>query len=154
LQYQRQLRGWSLKRVADEISTLCIQRSGKRPGINGNMVDEWERGVKKPSPFYQEMLCLLLWRGLAVTQRSWQLAGHGDSQLPTRFWAAAIEAEAESGIGNLRSCQMRWILPMASSISRTSRRPGSASMERYYLPCVEPAPLGSLNQRFKKRGTV
>jgi hypothetical protein len=59
LRYQRQLRGWSLQRVADEIGTLCIERTGRRPGINGDMVGEWERGVKKPSPLYREMLCLL-----------------------------------------------------------------------------------------------
>jgi transcriptional regulator with XRE-family HTH domain len=59
LRYQRQLRGWSLQRVADEIRTLCIERTNRRPGINGDMVGEWERGVKKPGPFYREMLCLL-----------------------------------------------------------------------------------------------
>lgn len=59
LRYQRRIRGWSLRRVADGIATLCIERTGKRPGVNADMVGEWERGVKKPSPFYQEMLCLL-----------------------------------------------------------------------------------------------
>jgi len=59
LRYQRQLRGWSLQRVADEIRTLCLERTNRRPGINGDMVGEWERGVKKPGPFYREMLCLL-----------------------------------------------------------------------------------------------
>jgi hypothetical protein len=59
LRYQRRIRGWSLQRVADGIAALCIERSGRRPGVNGDMVGEWERGVKRPSPFYQEMLCLL-----------------------------------------------------------------------------------------------
>src|SRR5579883_1790784 len=59
LRYQRRIRGWSLRRVADGIAALCIERTGKRPGVNADMVGEWERGVKKPSPFYQEMLCLL-----------------------------------------------------------------------------------------------
>lgn len=59
LRHQRQLRGWSLQRAADEIGALCIERTGKRPGVNGDMVGEWERGVKKPGPFYREMLCLL-----------------------------------------------------------------------------------------------
>lgn len=59
LRYQRRIRGWSLQRVADGIALLCVEHSGKRPGVNGDMVGEWERGVKKPSPFYQEMLCLL-----------------------------------------------------------------------------------------------
>jgi transcriptional regulator with XRE-family HTH domain len=59
LRYQRRMRGWSLQRVADGIATLCIERTGKRPGVNADMVGEWERGVKRPSPFYQEMLCLL-----------------------------------------------------------------------------------------------
>jgi transcriptional regulator with XRE-family HTH domain len=59
LRYQRRIRGWSLQRVADGIAALCIERTGKRPGVNADMVGEWERGVKRPSPFYQEMLCLL-----------------------------------------------------------------------------------------------
>lgn len=59
LRHQRQLRGWSLQRVADKIRDLCSEHTGKWPGINGDMVGEWERGVKKPGPFYREMLCLL-----------------------------------------------------------------------------------------------
>jgi len=49
LRYQRLMRGWSLRRVAD----------GKAPGVNSDMVGEWERGVKLPSPYYREKLCLL-----------------------------------------------------------------------------------------------
>jgi transcriptional regulator with XRE-family HTH domain len=57
LRYQRLLRGWSLQRVANEIRTLGIAENGREPGVNSDMVGEWERGVKKPSPFYQEKLC-------------------------------------------------------------------------------------------------
>jgi transcriptional regulator with XRE-family HTH domain len=59
LRYQRLLHGWSLQRVADEVRALGRAENGREPGVNGDMVGEWERGVKKPSPFYQEKLCLL-----------------------------------------------------------------------------------------------
>ncbi len=57
LRYQRLLRGWSLRRVATEIKALCRALDNKEPGCNADMVGEWERGVKKPSPYYQEKLC-------------------------------------------------------------------------------------------------
>ncbi len=59
LRYRRLLRGWSLQHVADEICALCVSQTGKRPGCNADMVGEWERGVKVPSPYYREKLCLL-----------------------------------------------------------------------------------------------
>lgn len=59
LRYQRLMRGWSLQRTADGIVELSLKQDGKRPGVNGDMVGEWERGVKVPSPFYREKLCLL-----------------------------------------------------------------------------------------------
>jgi transcriptional regulator with XRE-family HTH domain len=36
---------------------------------------------------------------------AWKLALRGDSSLPTRYWAAAVEAETEAGVGNLVACQ-------------------------------------------------
>ena len=58
LRWQRQQRGWSLQRVADEIRRLC-ERDGRRVGITAHMVGTWERGNKKPSPLYREKLCVL-----------------------------------------------------------------------------------------------
>jgi tetratricopeptide (TPR) repeat protein len=58
LRRQRQQRGWSLQRVADEIRLLC-ERDGRRVGITAHMVGTWERGNKKPSPLYREKLCVL-----------------------------------------------------------------------------------------------
>jgi tetratricopeptide (TPR) repeat protein/transcriptional regulator with XRE-family HTH domain len=58
LRRQRQQRGWSLQRVADEIRRLC-ERDGRRVGITAHMVGTWERGNKKPSPLYREKLCVL-----------------------------------------------------------------------------------------------
>ncbi len=47
LQYQRELRGWSQRKVAEEVGT-----TEKR-------VSAWERGESMPAPFYQERLCKL-----------------------------------------------------------------------------------------------
>ena len=65
LRRQRLLRGWSLQRVADEICALAVS-DGRMPGVSAAMVSCWEMGKKKPSPFYQERLCLIY--GLAADQ--------------------------------------------------------------------------------------
>src|SRR5512132_4042210 len=58
LRRQRLRRGWSLQRVADELQKICEQE-GRRVGVTASMVGKWERGFKRPSPFYQENLCSL-----------------------------------------------------------------------------------------------
>jgi tetratricopeptide (TPR) repeat protein len=52
LRRQRELRGWSHRRVAEELEKLGGSTDSKQVG-------KWERGVAKPSPFYQERLCTL-----------------------------------------------------------------------------------------------
>src|ERR1017187_1487806 len=59
----RQERGWSLQRVADELQVLAqTEDENRMPGVNTNMVGTWERGSKKPSPYYQALLCTLYHR--------------------------------------------------------------------------------------------
>jgi transcriptional regulator with XRE-family HTH domain len=58
LRRQRLQRGWSLQRVADELQKLS-EHEGRRVGVTASMVGKWERGFKRPSPFYQEKLCCL-----------------------------------------------------------------------------------------------
>lgn len=65
LRRQRLLRGWSLQRVVDEICALSGP-DGRIPGVSAAMVSCWEMGKKKPSPFYQERLCMIY--GLAADQ--------------------------------------------------------------------------------------
>lgn len=45
LRYHRQLRGWSQRRLAEEI------------GTTEDVVSRWERGERKTSPYYCEKLC-------------------------------------------------------------------------------------------------
>ncbi len=47
LRRERQLRGWTQQRVASVI------------GTSEDVVSRWERGERKPSPFFQEQLCVL-----------------------------------------------------------------------------------------------
>jgi len=47
LRRERQLRGWSQQKVARLVET------------SEDVVSRWERGERKPSPFYQEKFCLL-----------------------------------------------------------------------------------------------
>lgn len=65
LRHQRLLRGWSLQRVVNEICALP-EHDRRIPGVSAAMISCWEMGKKKPSPFYQERLCLIY--GLAADQ--------------------------------------------------------------------------------------
>ncbi len=47
LRRERQLRGWSQQKVASLVET------------SEDVVSRWERGERKPSPFYQEKFCVL-----------------------------------------------------------------------------------------------
>jgi transcriptional regulator with XRE-family HTH domain len=47
LRYEREIRGWSQKRVADQL------------GTSEDTVSRWERGERKPDAYYREKLCLL-----------------------------------------------------------------------------------------------
>ncbi len=62
LRYHRQLRGWSIDDVADELCKLAGSLEEPAPGVNGNMVSRWERGVRSPRPRYVRLLCRLFER--------------------------------------------------------------------------------------------
>jgi transcriptional regulator with XRE-family HTH domain len=47
LRRERQLRGWSQQKIAELV------------GTSEDVVSRWERGERKPSPFYQEKFCVL-----------------------------------------------------------------------------------------------
>lgn len=58
LRYQRLLRGWSQKELADIICTFCQENEG-RPGLTQKTISRWENGKCKPSLYYQKRLCQL-----------------------------------------------------------------------------------------------
>jgi len=55
----REERGWTQQEVADQISRLAWLRRREHVGVNADMVAKWERGEKRPSPRYRELLSLL-----------------------------------------------------------------------------------------------
>ena len=55
----REERGWTQQDVADQVARLAWLRRHERAGVNADMVAKWERGEKRPSPRYRELLCLL-----------------------------------------------------------------------------------------------
>ncbi len=61
LRRQRELRGWSQARLAEELLNCCEEdpRPSARGEINAKMIGAWERGEHVPSPYYQEKLRLL-----------------------------------------------------------------------------------------------
>jgi transcriptional regulator with XRE-family HTH domain len=55
----REQRGWTQKEVADQVSRMAWLRRHERVGVNADMIAKWERGDKKPSPRYRELLSLV-----------------------------------------------------------------------------------------------
>ena len=66
-------------------------------------VDLWASALVRSSflPLYEERYD----DALPFLRQAQRLVQQGDSSLSTRYWAAAVEAEAESGVGNLVACQ-------------------------------------------------
>ena len=106
--------------------------------------------------------------GLPLLKESRNLARRGDSELPTRFWVAAVEAE--SGLGDLTACQnaldramgvlsqkeasLAWVRFEGSRLS-TLRGACYVRLERPNLavPALEEA-LGQTTRPGRKRGMV
>src|ERR1035437_9076368 len=55
----REERGWTQQEVAEQVSRLAWLRRREHVGVNADMVAKWERGEKRPSPRYRDLLCLL-----------------------------------------------------------------------------------------------
>ena len=66
-------------------------------------VDLWASALVRSSflPLYEERYD----DALPFLRQAQRLVQQGDSSLSTRYWAAAVEAEAESGVGNFVACQ-------------------------------------------------
>ena len=56
--YRRRL-DLTQEQVAEELARLAWQHFGARVGVDAQMVSKWERGEKRPSRFYRQLLCLL-----------------------------------------------------------------------------------------------
>jgi len=57
-EYRRRL-DLTQDQVADELRRLAWEHFGVRVGVDAQMVSKWERGEKRPSRFYRQLLCLL-----------------------------------------------------------------------------------------------
>ncbi|HET9894629.1 MAG TPA: helix-turn-helix transcriptional regulator [Streptosporangiaceae bacterium] len=55
----REQRGWTQHEVAEQVGRMAWLRRHERVGVNADMVAKWERGEKKPSPLYRELLSLV-----------------------------------------------------------------------------------------------
>jgi transcriptional regulator with XRE-family HTH domain len=97
LRQARLQRGWSLQRVVDGLDLL----DGGPFGVDRVMVHRWERGVKTPSPFYQERLCQLYGLsadqlGLIPPEEQRTSLGHPAGAIPggivqsVRWWGDAL----------------------------------------------------------------
>jgi len=80
----REERGWTQQDAADQVSRLAWLRRHERVGINADMVAKWERGEKRPSPRYRELLCLLF----GTDAQSLGIGGHAQAE-------TGVQAEAD-----------------------------------------------------------
>jgi transcriptional regulator with XRE-family HTH domain len=58
LQGYRRL-GLTQEQLAEQLARLAWEQFGVRVGVDAQMVSKWERGEKRPSRFYRQLLCLL-----------------------------------------------------------------------------------------------
>lgn len=58
LKQARKACGWTQGRLAEELCALCDTAIAVA-AVDYTMVSKWERGLHKPSPYYQEKLCAL-----------------------------------------------------------------------------------------------
>lgn len=55
----REERGWTQEETAEQLHKLAYMRDRTHVGVNADMVAKWERGDKRPSRMYRDLLCLL-----------------------------------------------------------------------------------------------
>jgi transcriptional regulator with XRE-family HTH domain len=55
----REERGWTQQYVADQVSRMAWLRRHKHVGVNADMISKWERGEKRPTAPYRELLSLV-----------------------------------------------------------------------------------------------
>lgn len=65
LRHERLRRGWSLDQTAENLRLLAFRLGQPEPGVDGNMVSRWERGLHQPAPCYVRLLSLLFNRSAA-----------------------------------------------------------------------------------------
>jgi transcriptional regulator with XRE-family HTH domain len=56
---ERLARHWEQDDVAAGLQELAALLGEAAPGVDGNLVSKWERGVRTPGPYYTPRLCLL-----------------------------------------------------------------------------------------------
>jgi transcriptional regulator with XRE-family HTH domain len=59
LRSERLVRHWEQDDVASGLQELAALLGEAAPGVDGNLVSKWERGVRTPGPYYTPRLCLL-----------------------------------------------------------------------------------------------
>ncbi|MBA2677569.1 MAG: helix-turn-helix transcriptional regulator [Ktedonobacteraceae bacterium] len=95
LRHQRELRGWSQKRVADE-----LRERFEESGATAKDVGRWERGIRIPGPFYRERLCLLF--GRTADQLGFiDPSSEEDQDEPTYQPAVAPQREQAPELGDI-----------------------------------------------------
>ena len=82
---------------------------------------------------------------LPLLEQAEALAQRGDPALPTRYWAAATYAEAESGLGNLKTCQSAFERAHLVSLL-TGMSPAWARFDASRLPALQGACYVRLEQ--------
>ncbi len=174
LRQARLQRGWSLQRVVDGLDLL----DGGPFGVDRVMVNRWERGVKAPSPFYQERLCQLF--GFSADQLGFippeeqrisvgQPTGDLQNGIvqPVRWWGDGLAAGpgqvdldpitarilTETGSSDLeRRAALQWSLAMAGSVvfgPPADLLSGSPSKARG-LTTAQPPGLDTVTQTYRQ----
>jgi transcriptional regulator with XRE-family HTH domain len=113
LREQREERGLTQQDIADQLIRLAWLKAGSRVGVNADMVSKWERGQKRPSKFYRDLLCLLFQTppdrlGLAPVHRVEHSAGGVavDAELADSLMGGTSVLDALGAVGKILQPRM------------------------------------------------
>jgi transcriptional regulator with XRE-family HTH domain len=56
---ERTQRRWTQQRVAEELTKLHLEQTGKEHQVSEEMIGRWERGDQKVSSHYRKLVCKL-----------------------------------------------------------------------------------------------
>jgi transcriptional regulator with XRE-family HTH domain len=110
LRYQRELRGWSQKKVGQAI------------GTNKDMVSRWETGERETSPYYREKLCTLF--GMSAAELGF--ITHANSEDAT----SPVTPQAQEVLSLLTTAVSLGIIMAVRDLERTTMDPSKRDFLR------------------------
>jgi transcriptional regulator with XRE-family HTH domain len=119
LRYERLRRGWSLDDSASQLHALAAKLGEPEPGVDGNTVSRWERGVVSPGPRYVRLLALLYDRDpIDLGVQEYDRPRYDDAETAEAVELARLMDGSDIGAGTVEAIEAA-TLRLRRSYSRT-----------------------------------